>query len=154
MTETNDDYLKDIDVVKVMERIPHRYPLLLVDKIEEIEPFEYAIGVKAVTVSEPHFQGHFPQRPIMPGVLIVESMAQTAAVMVVSSLGAESEGKLVYFMSVEDAKFRRPVVPGDLMKIHVEKKQQRGAVWKFKGQALVDGKVVAEATFSAMIRDS
>lgn len=154
MTETNDDYLKDIDVVKVMERIPHRYPLLLVDKIEEIEPFEYAIGVKAVTVSEPHFQGHFPQRPIMPGVLIVESMAQTAAVMVVSSLGAESEGKLVYFMSVEDAKFRRPVVPGDLMKIHVEKKQQRGAVWKFKGQALVDGKVVADATFSAMIRDS
>lgn len=154
MTDTQDDYLKNIDVVKVMERIPHRYPLLLVDKIEEIEPFEYAVGVKAVTVSEPHFQGHFPQRPIMPGVLIVESMAQTAAVMVVSSLGAASEGKLVYFMSVEDAKFRRPVVPGDLMKIRVEKKQQRGAVWKFKGEAHVDGQLVAEASFAAMIRDS
>lgn len=154
MSETKNDYLENIDVVKVMERIPHRYPLLLVDKIEEIEPFEYAVGVKAVTASEPHFQGHFPQRPIMPGVLIVESMAQTAAVMVVSSLGPDSEGKLVYFMSVEDAKFRRPVVPGDLMKIRVEKKQQRGAVWKFKGEAHVDGQLVAEASFAAMIRDS
>lgn len=154
MTETYNEYLENIDILRVMERIPHRYPFLLIDKMESVVPYESAIGVKAVSVGEPHFQGHFPTRPIMPGVLIVESMAQTAAVMVVSSLGPDSEGKLVYFMSVEEAKFRRPVVPGDLMKIHVDKKQQRGPVWKFAGVAKVDDKVVAEATFSAMIRDS
>lgn len=148
------DYLKDIDVLKIMDRIPHRYPFLLVDKIEEIEPMEWAIGVKGVTASEPHFQGHFPQKPIMPGVLIVEAMAQTSGVLVVSSMGKEAEGKLVYFMSIENAKFRRPVVPGDLLKLHVQKKQQRGPVWKFEGVAKVDGQVVAEATFSAMIRDA
>ena len=154
MADTNEEYLKDIDILKIMDRIPHRYPFLLVDKIEEITPYESAVGVKGVTASEPHFQGHFPKKPIMPGVLIVESMAQTAAVMVVSSLGAEAEGKLVYFMSIEEAKFRKPVVPGDLLKIHVAKKQQRGPVWKFTGEAHVDGAVVAEATFAAMIRDA
>lgn len=148
------EYLKDIDVLKIMDRIPHRYPFLLVDKIEEIVPMEWAIGVKGVTASEPHFQGHFPQKPIMPGVLIVEAMAQTSGVLVVSSMGKEAEGKLVYFMSIENAKFRRPVVPGDLLKLHVQKKQQRGPVWKFEGVAKVDGQVVAEATFSAMIRDA
>ncbi|RED53291.1 3-hydroxyacyl-ACP dehydratase FabZ [Aestuariispira insulae] len=154
MADTDNEYLENIDVLKIMDRIPHRYPFLLVDKIEEIVPFEYAIGVKGVTASEPHFQGHFPQKPIMPGVLIVESMAQTAGVMVVSSLGKEAEGKLVYFMSIEECKFRKPVVPGDLLKIHVSKKQQRGPVWKFTGEARVDGAVVAEATFAAMIRDA
>jgi len=151
---TNDDYLKDIDVLKIMDRIPHRYPFLLVDKIVEIVPFESAIGVKCVTASEPHFQGHFPQKPIMPGVLIVESMAQTAGVMVVSSLGPEAEGKLVYFMSIDDCKFRKPVVPGDQMFVEVIKKQQRGPVWKFRGVAKVDGQVVAEANIAAMIRDA
>ena len=154
MAETDNEYLENIDVLKIMDRIPHRYPFLLVDKIEEIVPYESAIGVKGVTASEPHFQGHFPQKPIMPGVLIVESMAQTAGVMVVSSLGKEAEGKLVYFMSIDECKFRRPVVPGDLLKIHVAKKQQRGPVWKFTGEARVDGVVVAEATFAAMIRDA
>ncbi len=148
------EYLKDIDVLKIMDRIPHRYPFLLVDKIEDIVAHEWAIGVKGVTASEPHFQGHFPQKPIMPGVLIIEAMAQTAGVMVVSSMGAEAEGKLVYFMSINEAKFRRPVVPGDLLKLHVHKKQQRGPVWKFEGTAKVDGQVVAEAIFSAMIRDA
>lgn len=150
---SQEDYLKDIDIVKIMERIPHRYPLIMVDKVVDLVPFESAVGVKGVTASEPHFQGHFPSRPIMPGVLIIESMAQTAAVMVVSSLGPDSEGKLVYFMSVEEAKFRRPVVPGDQLFIHVNKKQQRGPVWKFDGVAKVDGQVVAEAVFAAMIRD-
>lgn len=154
MAETDNDYLENIDVLKIMDRIPHRYPFLLVDKIVEITPYESCVGVKGVTASEPHFQGHFPQKPIMPGVLIVESMAQTAGVMVVSSLGKEAEGKLVYFMSIEEAKFRKPVVPGDLLKIHVSKKQQRGPVWKFTGEARVDGELVAEATFAAMIRDA
>jgi len=151
---TNDDYLKDIDIMKIMDRIPHRYPFLLVDKIVEIEPYESATGVKCVTASEPHFQGHFPQRPIMPGVLIVEAMAQTAGVMVVSSLGPEAEGKLVYFMSIDDCKFRKPVVPGDQMFVTIVKKQQRGPVWKFRGVAKVDGQVVAEASIAAMIRDA
>jgi len=153
MAEADETYNKDIDILKVMDRIPHRYPFLMVDRIDELVPNEYAVGVKCVSVGEPHFQGHFPSRPIMPGVLIVESMAQTAGVMVVSSLGPDSEGKLVYFMSVEEAKFRLPVVPGDRMMVHVEKIRNRGPVWKFRGEAKVDGKVCAEAVFSAMIRD-
>lgn len=144
----------DIDILTVMDRIPHRYPFLMIDKIDEVVPYESAIGTKCVSINEPHFQGHFPQKPVMPGVLIVEAMAQTAGVMVVTSLGPDSEGKLVYFMSVDEAKFRRPVVPGDTVKIHVSRLQNRGMVWKFKGEALVDGKVVAEAVFAAMIRDS
>ncbi len=151
---TQEDYLKDIDIMKIMDRIPHRYPFLLVDKIVEIEPFESATGIKCVTMNEPHFLGHFPQRPIMPGVLIVEAMAQTAGVMVVSSLGPDAEGKLVYFMSIDDCKFRKPVVPGDQMYISITKKQQRGPVWKFRGEAKVDGQIVAEANIAAMIRDA
>ncbi len=150
----NDEYLKDIDVLKIMDRIPHRYPFLLIDKIIDIKPFESAVGVKCVTVNEPHFQGHFPQRPIMPGVLIIESMAQTAGVLVVSSLGPEAEGKLVYFMSIDNCKFRKPVVPGDQMFIEVVKQQRRGPVWKFRGIATVDDKIVAEANIAAMIRDA
>lgn len=152
MTE-QDDYTRDIDIVRVMERIPHRYPFLMVDKVQDLVPFESAVGIKCVSMGEPHFQGHFPGKPVMPGVLIIESMAQTAGVMVVSSLGPDSEGKLVYFMSVEEAKFRRPVVPGDVMEVHVWKKHNRGQVWKFGGEARVNGLVCAEATFAAMIRD-
>ena len=111
MVEKHTDYnLGEIDIVTIMERIPHRYPMLMVDKMAEIRPYESAVAIKNVTASEPHFQGHFPRKPVMPYVLIIESMAQTAAVMVVSSLGKESEGKLVYFMSVDNAKFRHPVV--------------------------------------------
>lgn len=153
MSDVSEDYTKDIDVVRIMDRIPHRFPFLMIDRIREVIPYESAVGIKCVSMGEPHFQGHFPGKPVMPGVLIVESMAQTAGVMVVTSLGPESEGKLVYFMSVEEAKFRRPVEPGDTMEVHVVKKQNRGQVWKFKGEARVNGKVVAEATFSAMIRD-
>ena len=144
----------DIDINQITQRIPHRYPFLMVDRVVDFVPYERATGIKNVSVAEPHFQGHFPEKPIMPGVLIIESMAQTAAVMVVSSLGPDSEGKLVYFMSVEDAKFRRPVEPGDQLHVHVTKKQNRGPVWKFEGKAKVNDVVVAEATFAAMIRDS
>ena len=128
MDDIKTDYLDDIDVLKVMERIPHRYPFLMIDRIDNVVPYESAVGIKCVSIGEPHFQGHFPGKPVMPGVLIIESMAQTAGVMVVTSLGPESEGKLVYFMSIEEAKFRRPVVPGDRMEVHVVKKQNRGQV--------------------------
>lgn len=147
------DAAVNIDVRRIMEMIPHRYPFLLVDRIVEFVAGERAVGLKNVTMNEPHFQGHFPSMPVMPGVLIVEAMAQTAAIMVVNTLGKESEGKLVYFMTIEDARFRKPVVPGDSLYIHVTKVQNRRNVWKFKGEAKVDGVVCAEATFSAMIMD-
>jgi len=145
---------KTYDINRIMEMIPHRYPFLLIDRVENLISSESAVGIKNVTVNEPHFPGHFPGHPVMPGVLIIESMAQTAAIVVVDSMGGEVEGKLVYFMAIENAKFRKPVVPGDRLEIHVVKKQNRGAVWKFEGQAKVDGAVAAEATFTAMIRDA
>lgn len=143
----------EVDINEIMRMIPHRYPFLLIDKVVEIMPGESAVGVKCVTVSEPHFQGHFPQRPIMPGVLIIEAMAQTAASLVVYSLGDEAMDKLVYFMTIENARFRKPVVPGDVLRIHVTKRQNRGAVWKFEGKAKVEDAIVAEATFAAMLVD-
>ncbi len=143
----------DIEINDVMRMIPHRYPFLMIDRVIDVKSGQSATGIKAVTVSEPHFQGHFPSRPIMPGVLIIEAMAQTAAVLVIHSIGVESEGKLVYFMSIDNARFRQPVVPGDMLSIHVSKQRSRGAVWKFTGEAKVDGQVVAEATFAAMIVD-
>lgn len=141
------------DVTEIMNMIPHRYPILLVDRILEFTPGEGAVGLKNVTMNEPHFMGHFPGAPVMPGVLIVEAMAQTAAVVVVKTLGDEAKGKLVYFMTIENAKFRKPVTPGDSLHIHVQKIHSRGPVWKFSGKAMVDGKVYAEASFSAMIAD-
>lgn len=143
-----------IDINQIIKMIPHRYPFLLVDKVIDLEHGESAVGIKNVTINEPFFQGHFPGHPVMPGVLIIESMAQTAAIVVVDAMGGENEGKLVYFMSVESAKFRRPVGPGDCLHIHVTKVRARGAVWRFQGYAKVDGKVVAEALFTAMIRDN
>lgn len=140
-----------IEITRIMEMIPHRYPILLVDRILELEPGEGAIGLKNVTFNEPHFMGHFPNRPVMPGVLIVEAMAQTAGIVVVESLGSEAEGKLVYFMTIDEARFRRPVTPGDALHIHVNKIHARKNVWKFKGEAYVDGKLCTQATFSAMI---
>ena len=145
---------KVIDIDRIMRMIPHRYPFLMVDKVVEVVPDHSAVGIKNVSVAEPHFQGHFPQRPIMPGVLIIEAMAQTAAVLVVETLGPKAEGKLVYFMSVENARFRKPVVPGDTLRIHVFKERSRGAVWKFRAEAKVDGVLMAEATYAAMIMDS
>ena len=145
---------KTIDIHRIMQMIPHRYPFLMVDKVIDVVPAEGATGVKNVTASEPHFQGHFPEKPIMPGVLIIESMAQTAAVVVVETLGPKAEGKLVYFMSVDNARFRRPVVPGDTLMVHVKKERSRGNVWRFNGEAKVNGQLMAEATFSAMIMDT
>ena len=121
------------------------------DKIIDVRPNESCVGIKNVSINEHFFQGHFPQRPVFPGVLIIESMAQTAGCLVVATLGAESEGKLVYFMTIDDARFRKPVVPGDQVHVHVSKIRNRGPVWKFRGEAKVDGALVAEATFSAMI---
>lgn len=153
VSEPVDGY-PDIDVLRVMDLIPHRYPFLLVDKVVQIKPNVSCIGIKNVSINEPFFAGHFPQRPVMPGVLIIESMAQTAGCLVVATLGPESEGKLVYFMTVDNARFRRPVVPGDRMEVHVTKVRNRGNVWKFEGLAKVDGTLVAEATYSAMILDN
>jgi 3-hydroxyacyl-[acyl-carrier-protein] dehydratase len=133
--------------------IPHRYPMLMIDRIVDLVPDQRATGIKNVTINEPFFQGHFPGAPLMPGVLIIEAMAQTAAVLVVATLGAEREGSLVYFMSIDSARFRKPVKPGDVLRVHVEKGRNRGNVWKFNGRAVVDGDVVAEATYAAMIRE-
>ena len=144
----------NIDINQIMKMIPHRYPILLVDRLIDLVKGESAVGLKNVTMNEPQFMGHFPGYPVMPGVLIVEAMAQTAALVVVDFLGEEAQGKVVYFMTIDNARFRKPVTPGDSMHVHVEKIQSRGPVWKFKGIAKVDGKVCAEATFSAMITET
>ena len=141
------------DIARIMQAIPHRFPFLLVDRVVEIVNNVSATGIKNVTINENFFQGHFPQHPVFPGVLIIDSMAQTAAVLVVETLGPSAQGKLVYFMTVDNAKFRKPVVPGDQMRVHVLKEKQRGNIWKFTAEAKVDGKVVAEASFAAMILD-
>lgn len=145
--------IKTLDIKRIMECIPHRYPLLLVDRILEYVPHESAVGLKNVTMNEQFFQGHFPGNPVMPGVLIVEAMAQTAGILVVHSLGESGMGKMVYFMTIDNAKFRKPVTPGDSMHIHVQCLKSRGNVWKFRGEAKVDGVLCAEAEFSAMIFD-
>ena len=142
-----------IDIQRIMKMIPHRHPFLLVDRVEDVVRGESAVGVKNVSINEPFFQGHFPSRPVMPGVLIVEAMAQTAAVLVVDSLGEDAEGKLVYFMTIDNARFRRPVEPGDQLRLTCTKVRQRSNVWKFSGVAKVGDTVVADATYSAMIMD-
>lgn len=142
-----------IDIGKIMEIIPHRYPFLLVDKIIDVKKAESATGIKNVTFNEPHFVGHFPAKPIMPGVLIVEAMAQTSACLVMDSLGDAAKGKLVYFMSIENAKFRRPVVPGDVLQLRVAVLQNRKNVWKMDCNAFVDDNKVAEAQITAMISE-
>ena len=153
MTKTDTTASNSVDIARIMQMIPHRYPFLLIDKVVNIQPDMEATGIKNVTINEPFFIGHFPSRPIMPGVLIIEAMAQTSAVLVVQTLGASAEGKLVYFMSIEEAKFRKIVSPGDTLHIRVVKDRNRGNVWKFKCEALVDGQKVADATISAMIVD-
>ena len=143
----------DIDISRLMELIPHRYPFLMVDRIVDVELGVSCVGIKNVTMNENFFQGHFPGQPVMPGVMIIEAMAQTAGALVVATLGSESEGKLVYFMTIDNVRFRRLVGPGDQLRIHVAKQRHRGNVWKFVGAAKVDGRVVAEATFAAMISE-
>ena len=152
-TSRQDGEVSTIDIAGIMKAIPHRYPFLLLDRVVDLVRNQSATGIKNVTVNENFFQGHFPGHPVMPGVLIIESMAQTAAVLVVETLGPDAQGKLVYFMSIEGAKFRRPVVPGDQLHIHIVKQRNRGNVWKFHAIARVDGVAVAEATYAAMIMD-
>ena len=142
-----------VDIARIMHAIPHRHPFLLIDRVVDVVRDRSAIGIKNVSANEGYFQGHFPGHPVMPGVLIIESMAQTAAVLVVETLGPDAAGRVVYFMSIEGAKFRRPVVPGDQLRIHVTKDRSRGNVWKFSAVARVDGVSVAEATYAAMIMD-
>lgn len=141
------------DIRQVMAALPHRYPMLLVDRVYELVVDERITAIKAVTINESFFQGHFPGRPIMPGVLIVEALAQAAGVLAVESLGLAGSGKLVYFMAIEGAKFRAPVEPGCLLELKVSFVQKRSSVCKFAGQAFVDGKLAAEANFTAMIAD-
>ncbi|MDX2221415.1 MAG: 3-hydroxyacyl-ACP dehydratase FabZ [Rhodospirillaceae bacterium] len=148
------DLTQTIDIHGIMRMLPHRYPFLLIDRVIDLVPGESATGVKNVSINEPFFPGHFPARPVMPGVLIVEAMAQTAAVVVVASLGAGAEGKLVYFMTIENARFRKPVEPGDQLHLVCKKERARLGVWRFSGEARVGDAVVAEATFSAMIMNS
>ena len=145
--------LDTADILRVMRMIPHRYPMLLVDKVIKMKADESAVGIKNVTYNEPYFQGHFPSRPVMPGVMVIESIAQTAGVLVVHTLGSSAEGKLVYFMSVDRARFRRPIMPGDRMYIHVKRERRRGNVWRFNAEVMIDGQLAADATITAMILD-
>jgi 3-hydroxyacyl-[acyl-carrier-protein] dehydratase len=141
----------DIDITEILARIPHRYPFLLVDRAEDYRPHESIIGIKCVTVNEPFFVGHFPGNPVMPGVLIVEALAQSGAVLMSKSLNADVNGKTIMFISVDQARFRQPVRPGDVLRMHVEVLKHRGDFFKFKGQAMVEGKLVAQAEFAAMV---
>ena len=153
-SQMNDNAREAVDILEVMEMIPHRQPFLMLDRVEDIVIRESATGIKNVTINEPFFLGHFPVRPVMPGVLIIEAMAQTAAVLGVETLGADALGKLVYFMTIDSARFRKPVVPGDQLKLFVSVQRNRANVWKFSGEAKVGDTVVAQSTYSAMIMDS
>lgn len=155
MTEADatDKSVTEADTLRITQMIPHRYPFLMIDRVTEMLAGKRAVGIKNVSINEPFFQGHFPGAPVMPGVLIVEAMAQTAAVLVVHTLGSSAEGKLVYFMTIDNCRFRRPVYPGDRLTIEVLKERNRGPVWRFQGIAKVEDKVVAEAVFAAMVRE-
>ncbi len=154
MSDTGATTMGTAEIMDVMRMIPHRYPMLLVDRVIDMVKGEKATGIKNVTINEPYFQGHFPSRPVMPGVMVIESMAQTAGILVVHTLGPDAEGKLVYFMSIDEARFRKPIAPGDQVMVHVFKERSRGNVWRFRGEAKVDGQLAAEAVFAAMILDS
>jgi 3-hydroxyacyl-[acyl-carrier-protein] dehydratase len=145
--------LASADIMRVLELLPHRYPMLMIDRLEDIVENQSATGIKNVTFNEPFFQGHFPQHPVMPGVLVVEAMAQTAAALVMHSLGPDLGPRLVYFMTIDNCRFRKRVVPGDQLRIPVRALRRRGPVWKFTGEAYVAGALVAEAEYSAMIAD-
>ncbi len=146
--------LETADIGYLLKLLPHRYPFMLVDRLYDMDGDESCVGVKNVTINEPFFQGHFPQFPVMPGVLIIEGLAQTAGALCMHSLKEDYKAELVYFMGIDRAKFRRPVVPGDQLHYHVKKIRNRGRVWRFSGVAKVDGKVAAEAEISAMLADT
>lgn len=145
--------LSAVDINKIMKLLPHRYPFLMVDRIVEMDGDRSGIGIKNVTANEPHFQGHFPDFPVMPGVLLIEGMAQTAGAICVHGLGEEYTPRLVFFMAIDKAKFRRPVVPGDQVRYHVRKIRGRGRAWRFHCEGKVEGQIVAEAEISAMVLD-
>ena len=147
----SDNKSTTIGIDEIKRLIPHRYPFLFVDKVRDFVPNLSAVGIKNVTVNEPHFQGHFPSKPIMPGVTIIEAMAQTSGILVSKSLELEGSGSLVYFLSIDNCKFRHLVEPGDVMELHVKVIRGRGKIWKFHGEAMVDGQVSTEADFAAMI---
>lgn len=151
--DTQSSPVTEADIHLIQRILPHRYPFLLVDRVVEIDPFKSATGLKSVTFNEPHFQGHFPGEPIMPGVLLIEALAQTSAVLVGTSMGMEDKDLLVYFMAIDKCKFRRKVVPGDTVSLQVETVRGKpgGKVWKFQGRAMVDGELAAEAEFTAMM---
>jgi len=150
MTDQNQDLLS-VDLAMIQRMIPHRYPFLFIDKVCDIKVGESAVGIKNVTFNEPHFQGHFPAKPVMPGVTVIEAMAQTAAVLVSQTLDLIDKNPLVYFMTMDKCRFRNMVLPGDVLKLHVTVIRGRGKIWKFWGEAKVDGKIAAEAEFAAMI---
>jgi 3-hydroxyacyl-[acyl-carrier-protein] dehydratase len=153
MSEGGATVLDSADIMRILELLPHRYPFLMVDRIVDMKGDEQAVGIKNVTANEPHFQGHFPGQPVMPGVLIIEGMAQTAGALCVNSRGQGGKPTLVYFMTIDKAKFRKPVLPGDRLEYHMKKIRNRTNIWKFDGVALVDGVKVAEAEISAMLVD-
>ncbi|MFN3820668.1 3-hydroxyacyl-ACP dehydratase FabZ [Blastomonas sp.] len=144
---------KPYDILKVLAALPHRYPMLLVDRVERLDKDQSIHAIKAVSMNEPFFQGHFPGRPIMPGVLIIEALAQAAGILAVESMGLAGSGKLVYFMAIDGAKFRAPVEPGVLLDLHAEFEQKRAKVCKFKARAEMNGKLACEVGFTAMIAD-
>lgn len=150
MDDSTKTELGSLDILKILQLLPHRYPFLLVDRIVDIDSDNSAVGIKNVTFNEPHFQGHFPENPVMPGVLIIEAMAQTAGAICTLKAGIDKPS-VVFFLTIDKAKFRRPVVPGDRLEIRVQKTKQRGNIWRFECEAIVDGTKVAEAELSAMI---
>lgn len=152
--EQPDPALESADIGQLLKLLPHRYPFLLVDRLYNMNGDESCVGIKNVTINEPFFPGHFPQFPVMPGVLIIEGLAQTAGALCVHSLKESYKAELVYFMGIDRAKFRKPVVPGDQLHYHVKKIRNRGRVWRFAGEAKVDGQVAAEAEISAMLADT
>ena len=154
MTRRQEETGPDIDFAEVARRIPHRYPFLLVDRAEDYRPHQSIIGIKCVTINEPFFQGHFPGNPVMPGVLIVEAIAQTGAVLMSKSLDADVTGKTILFISLDNCRFRQPVRPGDVLRMPVEVLRARSQLFKFRGQAMVGDKVAAEAEFAAMVVES
>lgn len=153
MTDTPAPQLKSIDINRIMKLLPHRYPFLLIDRMINIDGEQSGTAIKNVTINEPFFQGHFPGSPVMPGVLLVEAMAQTAGAIVLENQGDADAGKLVFFMSIDKCRFRKPVLPGDQVHFHVKLVQKRAPVWKYAAEAHVDGKKVAEAEIGAMLMD-